>query len=204
MGSCFRAALAQSCPLHTSSPIALCRKVRRPCFKALWYNWSVPLPRACHVQFHNSLYSTFWMASGSLTSNWNKQCSHVLIIQHVKSLWANHFLFLQCCKRSELMPMNGNSKVVSWAKGGFHKIPKKVEKKITNRSSVALYRNWPPPQHLVPIWYSCNNTQKTRINCFVLMGEFSRHRTLQSLFLRFLWNLIWFRSLISFLSSSSL
>ena len=34
--SCFKAALAQSCPLHTSSLIALYRKVRRPCFEALW------------------------------------------------------------------------------------------------------------------------------------------------------------------------
>ena len=28
----------RTCPLHTSSPIALYRKVRRPCFKALWFN----------------------------------------------------------------------------------------------------------------------------------------------------------------------
>ena len=34
--SCLRAALSQSWPFHTSSLIALYRKVRRPCFEALW------------------------------------------------------------------------------------------------------------------------------------------------------------------------
>ena len=35
--SCPRTALAQSCPLHTSSLIELYTKVCRPCFKALWF-----------------------------------------------------------------------------------------------------------------------------------------------------------------------
>ena len=42
--SCFRAALVQSCPLHTSSVIARYRKVRRLCVEELWYK------RRCAVQ----------------------------------------------------------------------------------------------------------------------------------------------------------
>ena len=41
--SCLRAALGQSCPLHTSSLIAQYRKVRCPCFEALWLYWTQEL-----------------------------------------------------------------------------------------------------------------------------------------------------------------
>ena len=47
-----RTALAQTCPLHTSSLIALCRKVCRPCFEALYeISNSMPVSEAAGSTF---------------------------------------------------------------------------------------------------------------------------------------------------------
>ena len=45
-----RTALAQRCPLHTSSLIALYRKVRRQCFEALWLQQTCKLRESKHYK----------------------------------------------------------------------------------------------------------------------------------------------------------
>ena len=66
--NCLRAALAQSCPLHTSSPIARYRKVRRPCFKR---------GALSHLPFPDSTSYLEFLKRGNKCRSRNERCEKV-------------------------------------------------------------------------------------------------------------------------------